>query len=160
MTQRAGGEKLALTEFSHQELTLLMFALDGGDASGQNGERAPSCEDACPVVENLEQALGGRRLTPEKHLAQHINNHLREGMLECGMLDFVGQGSDPNPSEEERVKLIEVGERLRNWTCSIRLEEAERLLLLDAFSRLPRAAWVSMPRAMWRLRKKLKKRAD
>lgn len=150
---------MALTEFSHQELTLLMFALDGGEASSLNGESGPSCEDACPVVENLEQALGGRRLTPEKDLAQHINNHLREGMLECGMLDFVGQGPDPAPSEEERVKLMEVGERLRNWTCPIKLEETERLLLLDAFSRLPRAAWFSMPRVMWGLRKKLKKRA-
>lgn len=148
---------MELTEFSHQELTLLMFALEGVNAPAERGPGEPSCEEACPVVENLEQALGGRGLPPEKNLARHINNHLREGMLECGMLDLLGKGAGDAPSEEDRAKMIEVGERLKNWTCSIRLEEAERLMLLDAFSRLPRSAWVSMPRAMWRLRKKLKK---
>jgi hypothetical protein len=157
MTDRPGGEGLALTEFSHQELTLLMFALDGIDTPGRDEPREPSCEEACPVVEHIEQALGGRSLPPEKHLAQHINNHLREGMLECGMLDLMSKGAGDAPSEEDKAKMIEVGERLKNWTCSIRLEEAERRLLLGAFSRLPRSAWVSMPRAMWRLRKKLKK---
>jgi len=149
-----------MTTFSHQELTLLLFALDARNATGldaaQGGPREPSCEDACPVVENLEQVLGGRRLPPEKHLAQHINNHLREGLLECGMLDLVGRSAGEVPSEEDKVKMIEVGERLRNWTCSIKLEDAERLMLLDAFKRLPRSAWLSMPRAMWALRKKLK----
>ncbi|HVF90672.1 MAG TPA: hypothetical protein VNH22_11440, partial [Blastocatellia bacterium] len=71
MTAPAGDEKSALTEFSHQELCLLMFALEGGEASGQSGPGEPSCEEACPVVENLEQALGGR-LPPEKHLARHL----------------------------------------------------------------------------------------
>jgi hypothetical protein len=156
MTSLAEDEKSALTEFSHQELCLLMFALEGG-TPGEGGPGEPSCEEACPLVENLEQALGGRRLPPEKHLAQHLNNHLREGMLECGMLDFVGQGAGPAPPEEEKAKMLEVGERLKSWTCSIKLEEAERRLLLDAFSRLPRSAWLSMPRQMWRLRKKLRK---
>lgn len=148
-----------MTTFSHQELTLLLFALDAGNASVQDEPREPSCEEACPVVENLEQVLGGRRLSPEKHLAQHINNHLREGLLECGMLDLVGRNAGETPSEEDKAKMVEVSERLVSWSCSIKLEEAERLMLLDAFRRLPRSAWLSMPGLMWRLRKKLKKRA-
>jgi hypothetical protein len=142
------------TEFSHQELTLLLFALEGGRAGA---ESEPSCEEACPVVENLERQF--LNPTGEKQLARHLSNHLREALIESGMLDLMatlkGSGG-AQLSAEDRARLDRANERLRRWSCEIKLDGREVELLRKAVSGLPRSAWLSIPRTLWGLRKKLR----
>jgi len=57
---------------------------------------------------------------------------------------------------EDTAKLQLVNEKLAHWTCEIRLEEPERQLLSGSLAQLPKSSWITMPRAMWRLRRKLK----
>jgi len=147
----------AVVEFSHQELSLLLFALEGETATAP--ESPPSCEEACPIVENLDEMFGAQTLPHEKQLARHLGNHLREALIECGMFELMGAATGPAPRElsvEEQARLREISERLKQWRCEIKLAEPDRQLLTDAMSRLPRAAWISMPRTLWRLKKKLK----
>ena len=146
------------TELSHQELSLLVFALEGAEV--QNGSASSaSCEEACPVVEHFEELFAGEAIPPEKQLVRHLNNHLREALLECGMLDVIDSDgynhSQPLPPETQ-INLQRMNARLSGWTCEVSIDSAERRLLYEALSRLPRSAWLSMPRTMWRLRKKLK----
>jgi hypothetical protein len=147
------------TTLSHDEISLLLFALQGGD-SGQLPDAA-SCEEACPVIESVEELLCGGQLDPQQQLVRHLNNHLREAMIECGMFELMA-AADPGlshePAAEDLVELQQVNERLAAWTCQINLDDAERRLLDESISRLPRSSWVMMPRTMWRLRKKLKAR--
>jgi hypothetical protein len=142
-----------IVELSHQELSLLLFALEGG--TGINAEN-PACEDACPVVEHLEQHLGVTALSAEKKLAHHLNSHIREGLIECGAFELMAAGKGGAPAADEQAKLEQMNAKLRQWSCQLRLEEGERQLLRQSMSRLPRAAWFAMPRVLWRLRKKLK----
>jgi hypothetical protein len=147
-----------MTQLSHQELSLLLFALEGAEAKAAAVTTAaePSCEEACPVVDHLEEMFG--KQSPEKRLISHLNNHLREGMLECGYLEVMDKIKDPGQtiSADDRLRLDQLNERLKGWHCEIKFDEAERELLNKAFARFPRAAWVSMPRTLWRLRKKLR----
>ena len=150
-----------ITRFSHEELNLLVFALEGCPDASQPPE-PPSCEDSCPAISNLQDVFGGGAVPTEKRLASHLSSHLREGMVECGLLDlarpdgagFLASVNTDNP----QVKTV--NERLRRWRCEISLDDSEVRILREAIGRLPRTAWVSMPRFLWRLRKKLKARAS
>ena len=143
---------------THQELSLLVFALEGPEPA--NGPASPpSCEEACPVASHIEDLFLPESISPEKQLLRHLNNHLREAFLECGMLELMsagGQALPGNLSPEHREKLSQVNSRLGRWSCEIEVGSSERRLLIEAFARLPRGAWLSMPRTLWRLRKKLK----
>ena len=145
-----------LVEFSHKELSLLLFALEGAAASPQ--AQAPSCEESCPVVENLEDLFGAGGLSHEKKLARHLNNHLREGLVECGMFEVLALGPVQSVSEQQQSRLKQANTRLENWSCKIELVADDRELLRAALARLPGSAWATMPRTLWRLRKKLKAR--
>jgi hypothetical protein len=116
----------------------------------------------CPVVGRIEQAfdLGGGN--EKEKLARHLKEHLSEALIECGafeMLRSSGQHQNPaRPSsspDESTVRLI--NERLANWSCSFRIDESERRLLLESLASLPVSAWLSMPGLLWRLKRKLKK---
>jgi hypothetical protein len=144
---------------SHDEISLLLFALHGGGAAPMPD--ASSCEEACPVVESVEELLCGGKLDPEQQLVRHLNNHLREAMIESGMFELMAAtqpGADQAVSVEDPMKLQQVNDRLSGWTCQIKLDDPERRLLYESLSRLPRSSWVTMPRIIWRLRKKLKAR--
>lgn len=148
----------APVELSHQELSLLLFVLEGGEAA-PGSESPPSCEESCPIVENLDELFGNDKLSHEKQLARHLGNHLREALVECGMFELMGMGAAGAQralSPEDQAKLREINERLTGWRCEIKLGDADRRLLNEAMSCLPRSAWISMPRTLWRLKKKLK----
>jgi hypothetical protein len=146
-----------ITTLSHNEISLLLFALQGGDAAPVPD--ASACEEACPVVESVEELLCGGKLDPEQQLVRHLNNHLREALIESGMFELMTAaqpGAGQAVSVEDPMKLQQVNDRLSGWTCQIKLDDPERRLLYESLSRLPRSSWVTMPRTMWRLRKKLK----
>ena len=146
------------TDLTHQELSLLVFALEGADSQSGSASSA-SCEEACPVADHFEELFGGAAIPPEKQLVRHLNNHLREALLECGMLDVIGavehQPSQPL-SAKDQLNVQRMNERLSNWRCEVDIEPAERRMLFEALARLPRSVWLSMPRTMWRLRRKLR----
>jgi hypothetical protein len=146
------------TTLSHYEISLLLFALQGGSAAPVPD--LDSCEEACPVVESVEELLCGGTLDPEQQLVRHLNNHLREALLECGMFELMAtaQLGGRVDSLEDPEKLQQVNERLARWTCQIKLDDTEQRLLCESVSRLPRSSWITMPLTMWRLRKKLKAR--
>jgi len=147
------------TTLAHDEISLLLFALQGGDSAPLPD--AESCEEACPVVETVEELLCGGQLDPQQQLVRHLNNHLREAMIECGMFELMAAahpGLAQEPWVEDPAKFQRVNERLAEWTCQIKLDDAERRVLYESLSRLPRSSWVMTPRTMWRLRKKLKAR--
>ena len=150
------------TELTHQELSLLVFALEGSDV--QNGAvSSASCEEACPVVEHFEELFGGEAIPPEKQLVRHLNNHLREALLECGMLEVIGTDRRENSQQlppEAEVNLQRMNARLSDWSCEVSIDPTERRILYEALTRLPRSVWLSMPRTMWRLRGKLKASLD
>lgn len=143
-------------ELSHNEISLLLFALEGGRAAPMPD--ASSCEEACPVIESVEDLLCGGKIDPKQQLVRHLNNHLREGLIETGMFELMAAAQPGGAQEtliEDGRKLQEVNERLSRWTCHIKLEAPERQVLYESVSRLPRSSWVTMPRMMWRLKKKL-----
>ncbi|MFY9556370.1 MAG: hypothetical protein WAV47_16780 [Blastocatellia bacterium] len=145
------------TTLTHDEISLLLFALEGGEAAPMPDPS--SCEEACPVVESVEELLCGGGLDPRQQLVRHLNNHLREAMIECGMFELMAAaqpGAAQALSVEDPIKLRQVNERLAAWTCHIKLDDAERRLLHESLARLPRSSWVMLPRTIWRLRKKLK----
>jgi hypothetical protein len=148
----------ATLEFSHQELSLMLFALEGEPAA-VTGD--PSCEEACPITDHLEEMFGLSSLPPEKQLARHLNNHMREALIESGMLELMA-GFKPDAAhaftDEDQLNIQRANERLNHWSCEIKLEITDKKMLSQAVSRLPRTAWLTMPRTMWRLRKKLKAR--
>jgi hypothetical protein len=150
----------APVEFSHQELSLMLFALEGEPvAAAATGD--PSCEEACPITDHLEEMFGLSSLPPEKQLARHLNNHMREALIESGMLELMA-GFKPGAAQaftgEDQLKIRRANERLNRWSCEIKLETTDKKMLSEAVSRLPRSAWLAMPRTLWRLRKKLKAR--
>jgi hypothetical protein len=147
------------TTLSHNEISLLLFAIQGGAAAPVPDPE--SCEEACPVVESVEELLCGGQLDPRQQLVRHLNNHLREAMIECGMFELMAAaqpGAAQPVSFEDPISLQQVNKRLAAWSCQITLDEAERQLLSESLSRLPRSSWLMMPRTMWRLRKKLQTR--
>ena len=147
----------ATTRLSHEEISLLLFALQGGEAAPVPD--ASSCEEACPVVESVEELLCGGKLDPKQQLVRHLNNHLREALIESGMFELMAAtqpGAGQAVSVEDPMKLQQVNDRLSEWTCQMKLDDSERRLLYESLSRLPRSSWITMPQIMWRLRKKLK----
>lgn len=143
------------TFLSHDEISLLIFALQGGEAASMPD--AESCEEACPVVESAEELLCGGKLDAKQQLIRHLNNHLREALIECGMFELMaaGQAGAGQAVSEDQARLRQVNVRLAAWSCEIKLNDEERSLLEESLSRLPRSSWITMPRTMWRLRKKL-----
>jgi hypothetical protein len=179
--------------FSHRELSLALFALEGGELPASVEDPCSPDEHACPVVESLEEMFGMANQTPEKKLAQHLVKHLQQGWIECGLMDLGqpdmtqpgrvpggagltasedrrntvdGQGlarvdehsgrSEDQMTGEQQLSASRMARSLSKWNCEIELAQEERRLLSSALSRLPRSAWISMPRTMWRLRRKLK----
>ena|SRR5437867_128578 len=143
-------------ELSHNEISLLLFALEGGDAAPMPD--ASSCEEACPVVESVEELLCGGKLDTRQQLIRHLNNHLREGLIECGMFELMAAanpGAQP-VTVEDSMKLQQVTRQLTRWTCQIKLDDEARRLLCESVLRLPISSWITMPLRMWRLRRKLK----
>jgi len=146
-----------LTTLSHDEISLLLFVLQGGVAAPVPD--AASCEEACPVIESVEELLCGGKIDSETQLVRHLNNHLREALIDSGMFELMAAihpGIAQAVSVDDPTKLQQINETLSRWTCQIKFDEPERRLLLESLSRLPRSSWVTMPRMMWRLRKKLK----
>lgn len=146
-------------ELSHNEISLLLFALEGGNAAPLPD--ASSCEEACPVIERVEELLCGGKLDPKQQLVRHLNNHLREALIECGMFELMAAakpGGAQSLSIEVQAKLQRVNDRIAQWKCGIKLDDAERQVLRESLSSLPRSSWITMPRMMWRIVKKLKGR--
>jgi hypothetical protein len=145
------------TEFSHDELSLLVFVLEGCPDDGAVAA-VPSCKEACPVISNIDEAFGGGAVASEKILARHLSNHLREGLIECGLLELAepgGVGFSQALSHADSATVQRVNARLRQWRCEIKLDCEQLGILSDAVRRLPRSAWLTMPRTLWRLRRKL-----
>jgi hypothetical protein len=142
---------------TYNEISLLLFALQGGAAAPV--PNADSCEEACPVIESVEELLCGGTIDSQQQLVRHLNNHLREAMIDCGMFELMAT-AQPGATEQVQIedtsKLEVVNERLAQWTCDIKLEQPEIRMLSGSLSRLPKTSWITMPRAMWRLSKKLK----
>jgi hypothetical protein len=147
------------TTLSHYEISLLLFALQGGVAAPPPDP--DSCEEACPVVESIDELLCGGTIDAEQQLVRHLNNHLREALIECGMFELMA-ATQPGAGESQPigdpVKLLQVNKRLAEWTCEIKLGDTEQRLLYDSLSRLPRSSWITMPRTLWRLRRKFRAR--
>lgn len=149
---------LTLITLSHEELSLLLFTLEGAKAA-EKTPKIDSCEEACPIIESIEETLCGHEISRETQLSRHLNNHLREALIECGMFELIavtGAGSQNSLTAEEQSRLQNANARLGEWNCQINLEDADCRLLLESLSRLPRSAWITMPRTLWRLKKKLK----
>jgi len=145
------------TTLSHDEISLLLFALQGG--SSARVPDAESCEEACPVVESVEELLCGGTIDPEQQLVRHLNNHVREALIDSGMFELMAAArnlGDPEPEPEQLAKLNTANERLKLWRSDVRFSDDERKTLTDALSRMPRSAWLTMPGTLWRLRKKLR----
>jgi hypothetical protein len=143
-------------ELSHNEISLLLFALEGGKAAAMPD--ASSCEEACPVIESVEELLCGGTLDPKQQLVRHLNNHLREGLIDSGMFELMASTNGGSmQSVEDQESLLRANERLAGWTCEINLNDEERRRLYECVSRLPRSSWIAMPRTIWRLRRKLKR---
>lgn len=140
-------------ELSHNEISLLLFALEGGKAAPMPD--ASSCEEACPVIESVEELLCGGTLDSQQQLVRHLNNHLREGLIECGMFELMATTPE-SLSVEDQARFQQVNARLAGWSCQIKLDNEERRLICESVSRLPRSTWIAMPRTMWRLKRKLK----
>src|SRR5437870_12854334 len=115
-------------ELTHNEISLLLFALEGGSQAPMPD--ASSCEKACPVVESVEELLCGGTLDPEQQLVRHLNNHLREALIECGMFELMAtaQIGARAGSLEDPQKLQQVNKRLAAWTCQLKLDDAEQRL--------------------------------
>jgi hypothetical protein len=144
---------------SHEELSLLLFTLEGPKAA-ESMPGIDSCEEACPIIESIEETLCGYEISRETQLSRHLNNHLREALIECGLFELIaatGTGTQKALTPEELARLQSANERLNSWNCQINLEDADRRVLFESLSKLPRSAWVTMPRTLWRLRKKLKR---
>lgn len=143
--QEAAGRRRTVS-VSHRELTLLLYALER-DIHGEAGAASsaePSCEEDCPIIETF----ASRELPPEKRLAGHLNNHIREAWLECGLLEL--------REAQDRTRLEQVNRRLEAWSCDLAVDDSELRMLRSALSQLPRSAWLTMPRTMWRLKRKIK----
>lgn len=145
------------TELSHRELSLLLFALQGGEDAAMPD--ASSCEEACPVVESVEELLCRGTLDPKQQLVRHLNNHLREGLIECGMFELMAS-AEPRGEQtftiEHQAKLQQINAQLSAWSCQIKLDDAERRILYESLSSLPWSSWITMPRTLWKLKSELR----
>src|SRR5262245_39812966 len=103
-------------ELTHNELSLLLFALEGGAAAPM--PEPLSCEEACPVVESFEELLCGDRLDQKQQLIRHLNNHLREGLIECGAFELMATtNSATKRTIEDLPAAGQVNQRLAAWSC-------------------------------------------
>jgi hypothetical protein len=141
---------------SYNEISLLLFALEGGAAAPV--PNADSCEEACPIIESVEELLCVGAINHQQQLVRHLNNHIREAMIECGMFELMAAqpGATHQLPFEKTAKLQVVNQKLAQWMCEIKLQDSERQLLADSLARLPKSSWITMPLAMWRLRRKVK----
>ena len=146
------------TTLSHDEISLLLFALQGGEAAPMPD--SSSCEEACPVVESVEELLCGGKLDPEQQLVRHLNNHVREALIESGIFELMAaerNGNGQQLSAEQQARLNLANQQLKLWNCDVRLTNDERKVLADALRRrVPRSAWLMMPRTLWSLKKNLR----
>jgi hypothetical protein len=143
-------------QLSHEEISFLLFVLE---SSRQTPEPEGACQEVCPVVESVEQLLCGGEISAEQQLVRHLNNHVREGLIECGMFELLaavapGDGDQRSIGEADKLQLANT--KLSRWSCEIKLNESERRMIVEAIKRLPLSAWISMPRTLWILRRKLK----
>lgn len=140
-------EKKGTISVSHQELSFLLYALEReihGDAV-LTPNSTSSCEEDCPIVESLNRYDS----PPEKRLARHLSDHLRAGWIECGLLDL-------RETQQDDGRVLQVNQRLKAWNCEMVIDGADRNALKTALSRLPRSVWLTMPRTLWRLKRKLR----
>jgi len=145
-------------EFSHRELTLALFALQGGEPADAPDAPCSPGDDACPIVENIAD-LFEHTLPDDRRLSRHLDKHLRQSWIECGLLNLRedhGPGGADLAPPEKASEMLALNQRLREWKCEVQLEDADRRDLFRALSRLPRSAWITMPRTLWRLRRKLR----
>ena len=142
-------------KFSYKELNLLLFALTGGPAAFDPAAVDSSCETACPILESTAQLPEGGPVSGKERLTRHLNNHLREGLIQCGMFEHLAACSVESTVQAD---LDLVNRKLGSWWCEINLEAPERTLLKQSLSGLPSSAWISMPVSLWRLRRKLRDR--
>ncbi len=151
-----------MATLSHEELSLLLFTLEGENgATDAPLPSSESCEDACPIIESIEQTLCGHDIPLQTQLARHLNNHLRDSLLQSGVFEVIaerGAGNQTALSDEEQERLRQANERLKSWTYEINFSSDEQRLLREGLAQLPRSAWLTMPRTLWRLRKKLSAR--
>ncbi|PYP85103.1 MAG: hypothetical protein DMF61_17555 [Blastocatellia bacterium AA13] len=138
--------------FSYKELNLLLFALTGGAANDKTVDAGASCESACPIIDEMDHLLDGRILSAKDRLIRHLNNHLREGLIESGMFEHLAISGEASTGAAE---LQRINQQLDRWSCEIALDSSEKTELKEYLLRLPRSAWVAMPLTMWRLRRKL-----
>ena len=147
---------------SHRELSLALFALEGSVLPANVEDPCSPDEHACPVADSLEEMFGARNLTPKKRLARHLTQHLQQGWLECGLMNMRKTDHEQLGTSNERIAreqelyATRMAENIRKWSCEIELDSEEQRLLSEAIGRLPRSAWLSMPRTMWRLRRKVR----
>jgi hypothetical protein len=142
-------------EFSHHELSLALFALEGGAAPRVPEDPCSTASEDCPIVEQLEETFGWRGLSPAERLAHHLSKHLRQAWVDVGLLDL-RKDEDLHIGKSEMSKLEK---RMEGWHCNLVLEAPDCDLLCEAIAKLPRSAWIAMPRTMWRLKKKLRRKA-
>ena len=57
-------------DFSHRELSLALFALEGGEPPRSVEDPCSPDEHACPVADSIEELFGSPNLSPEKKLAR------------------------------------------------------------------------------------------
>ena len=138
---------------------------DDPNDSAQPGATSPAKRPAPP---KLPEPKGAKRLSSEydvwvdpkeKKVIIDGQVSLREGMLECGFLEVADRlraGEQAALSAADQARLHEINERLQTWRCEIKVDADEQRRLREAFARLPRSAWVTMPRTLWRLRKNLR----
>jgi hypothetical protein len=144
-----------LIQLNHQELSLLLFSLERDRVASVPD--ASSCEDACPVVDTLEELLCGGTIDTRQQLVRHLNNHIREGLIETGMFQLLAARESPHSQARAPLQEEVAGahDRLNAWTCSVRFTEDERIVLKQSLKRVPLSAWLSVPRTLWKLKKKL-----
>jgi hypothetical protein len=145
--------KNGATRLSHKEISLLLFALEG--AAPASVPDLSSCEEACPIVESVEELLCGGTVDPKQQLIRHLNHHIRDAMMESGVFDMMANGNFESNDLETRSARAMALKRLNRWGTEIKLTGDDRKLLCDALNRLPRLAWMQLPLALWRLRRKV-----
>ena len=138
--------------FSHTELSLVMFALEEGRPANVPQDPCQEAAEACPIVEQLEDTFGWRNMSPQERLCRRLGKHLRQSWVDCGLLDLREGATDPAAADD----ITRMRKQLAGWSCQVTLDSVDRDLLNRAIAKLPRSAWISMPRTMWRLRRKLR----
>jgi hypothetical protein len=81
-------------------------------------------------------------------------------LIESGIFELMAAARNGNGqalSAEQQARLNLANQQLKQWNCDVRLTSDERKVLADALRRrVPRSAWLMMPRTLWSLKKKLR----